>query len=171
MAGAGGGLESPEICRLLAGAAKVVASVRYCWLVLPSDDRMPTARPMGHLLDGFGDTDWSIRFLTDARSRKVSALRHSGVLAVVLQNDAEDAFVLLAGKAALLREPAEVRKHWRSAFTVYFPTEEDREHAAFVEMGTTHMELWIRGVTPEPFGMRATILERHVDGIWRFGTC
>jgi hypothetical protein len=29
------------------------------------------------------------------------------------------------------------------------------------------MELWIRGVTPEPFGLRATALERDADGGWR----
>jgi hypothetical protein len=28
------------------------------------------------------------------------------------------------------------------------------------------MELWIRGVTPEPFGLRATVLERDAGG-WR----
>jgi hypothetical protein len=29
------------------------------------------------------------------------------------------------------------------------------------------MELWIRGVTPEPFGLRPTILERDDGGGWR----
>jgi hypothetical protein len=29
------------------------------------------------------------------------------------------------------------------------------------------MELWIRGVTPEPFGMRPTTLERDAGGAWR----
>ena len=28
------------------------------------------------------------------------------------------------------------------------------------------MELWIRDVTPEPFGLRATVLERYAEG-WR----
>jgi len=29
------------------------------------------------------------------------------------------------------------------------------------------MELWIRGVTPEPFGLRATVLQRDTGGGWR----
>ena len=29
------------------------------------------------------------------------------------------------------------------------------------------MELWIRGVTPEPFGLRVTVLERRTGGGWR----
>jgi hypothetical protein len=28
------------------------------------------------------------------------------------------------------------------------------------------MELWIRGVTPEPFGLQATKLAREADGAW-----
>jgi hypothetical protein len=29
------------------------------------------------------------------------------------------------------------------------------------------MELWIRGVTPEPFGLLPTVLERDAGGGWR----
>ncbi len=29
------------------------------------------------------------------------------------------------------------------------------------------MELWIRGVTPEPFAMQTTVLERDGGGAWR----
>ena len=28
------------------------------------------------------------------------------------------------------------------------------------------MELWIRGVTPEPFGLQTTVLERDRQGAW-----
>jgi hypothetical protein len=29
------------------------------------------------------------------------------------------------------------------------------------------MELWVRGLTPEPFGLHPTTLERGADGVWR----
>ena len=51
--------------------------------------------------------------------------------------------------------------------TLYFPTEQDRANAIFVEVDVERMELWIRGVTPEPFGLRATILERDAGRGWR----
>jgi general stress protein 26 len=156
-----------QVGRLLAGAAQVVAEVHYCWLIIPSDEGMPSARPMGRLIGELGNADWVIRFVIDAGSRKAAALRREGLLALTFQNGTDDAFVLLTGKATLLSEPADVRRHWRSRFSAYFPTAGDQARAAFIEMRVVRMELWIRGVTPEPFGMRPTILERGADGAWR----
>jgi hypothetical protein len=39
-----------EVSRLLAGAAKVIARVRYCWLVTEAETGGVCARPMGRLL-------------------------------------------------------------------------------------------------------------------------
>ena len=55
---------------------------------------------------------------------------------------------------------------WKAAYNAYFPSEQDRANAAFVEVDIERMELWIRGVTPEPFGLRATVLARDGGG-WR----
>lgn len=41
-----------------------------------------------------------------------------------------------------------------------------RPCALFVEVAIERMELWIRGVTPEPFGTKPTVLEREGEG-WR----
>jgi general stress protein 26 len=161
------GEKAQKVGRLLAGAAQVVAEVHYCWLIVPSDEGMPSARPMGRLMGELGDADWVIRFVVDSGSRKAAALRRAGVLALTFQKGADDAFVLLTGKATLLSEPADVRRHWRSGFSAYFPTAEDQARAAFIELRVARMELWIRGVTPEPFGMRPTTLERGADGAWR----
>ena len=38
--------------------------------------------------------------------------------------------------------------------------EMDRANAIFVEVRIDSLELWIRGVTPEPFGLKTTRLER-----------
>ena len=59
-----------------------------------------------------------------------------------------------------------VCRRWKRGYEVYFPTEADRVHALFVEVAIERMELWIRGVTPEPFGTKPTVLEREKEG-WR----
>ena len=41
-----------EVSRLLAGAAKVIARVRYCWLVTEAETGGVCARPMGRLRPG-----------------------------------------------------------------------------------------------------------------------
>ena len=155
-----------EVNRLLAGAAKAVASAGYCWLATTAENGGARARPMGRP----NENDWTIRsltFLTDGRSRKASDIRRAGKVTVIFQHDADDAYVTLIGAATLRESASEVRRRWKAGYNVYFPSEQDRSNAAFIEIETERMELWIRGVTPEPFGLHTTILERDTSGNWR----
>ena len=61
-----------DVSLLLAGAAKAIAGVRYCWLVTEAETGGANARPMGRLLPAAEENDWTIRFVTDGRSRKAS---------------------------------------------------------------------------------------------------
>ncbi len=157
--------DAADVSRLLVGAAKTIGSVRSCWLTTASEAGGPSFRPMGRLGRDDGD-EWKIRFLTDGRSRKASDMRRDSEVAILYQNDPDDAFVTLIGKATLRERAAEDRKRWKAAYNVYFSSEQDQENAVFVEVDVERMELWIRGVTPEPFGLRATVLERDANG-WR----
>jgi len=156
-----------EVSRLLAGAAKVIAGVRYCWLVTEAESGGVRARPMGRLLPNPEENDWTVRFVTDGRSGKVRDIRRAGRVGLIFQHDSDDAYVALTGRATLLQRDSEVRRLWKDAFDAYFPTVADRANAAFVEVDIERMELWIRGVTPEPFGLLPTKLERGEGGVWR----
>jgi general stress protein 26 len=157
-----------EVSRLLAGAIKAIAGVRYCWLATEGGAGGPNVmRPMGRLPPEPGDNAWTIRFVTDGRSRKASDIRRGGKVALIFQHDADDAYVVLTGVAALQESASEVRRRWKDAYNRYFPTEADRAAAAFIEVEAERIELWIRGVTPEPFGLHATTLERDGAGQWR----
>jgi general stress protein 26 len=160
-------LDAVEVGRLLAGAAKTVASARYCWLATAAEAGAPSIRPMGRIMPDAGDDEWKIRFLTDGRSRKARDMRRAGEVTVIFQHEPDLAYVTLTGGAALHDSQAEVRKRWKDAYNVYFRTETDRANAIFVEVDAQRMELWIRGVTPEPFGLQTTVLERDGAGGWR----
>ncbi len=155
--------------RLLAGAAKTIRNVRYCWLATAAPDGSAHLRPMQAVLHDLAeDKDtWTIRFLTDGRSRKVADIRGTDSVAVIFQHDADAAFVALSGRATLSASEAEVRQRWRAAYDAVFPSDADKANAVFVEVDVARMELWIRGVPPEPFGMRTTILERVARRGWR----
>jgi general stress protein 26 len=155
-----------EVSRLLAGATQTIASVRYCWLSTAAETGVANARPMGRLASDLVEDDWTIRFITDRRSRKASEIRRVGKATVIFQ-DANDAFVTLVGPTTLLEEASEVRQRWKSAYDVYFPTDQDRANVALIEVDIQRMELWIRGLTPEPFGFRTTTVERDRRGAWR----
>lgn len=150
---------------LLAGAARTMASVPYCWLVTTADGAVDT-RPMGRLPPEAGEDALTIRFVTDDRSRKAAAIKRDGAVVVIFENQASDAYVAVTGRATLQEDRSEVRRRWKRGYDLYFPSDDDRAHAAFVEVAIERLELWIRGVTPEPFGMKTTVIERDGDG-WR----
>jgi general stress protein 26 len=155
-----------EVSRLLTSAAKVIALVRHCWLVTEAESGSASARPMGRVQPETDQNDWTIRYIADGRSRKASDIRRTGKVALIFQRDADDAFVALSGRATLLERASEVGRLWKDAYNAHFPTEADRANAAFVQVDVERMDLWIRGVTPEPFGLRTTI-ERDAGGTWR----
>lgn len=156
-----------DVGRLLAGAAKTVKSVRYCWLAIADEAGGVAARPMGRLLHDPDEDEWTVRFVTDRRSHKMAGLRRGGPVTLVFQNDSAEAYATLSGKAVLRAEPSEVQRRWKPGYDVYFPGEGGRANALFVEVAVERMALWIRGVTPEPFGLQTTILERDPAGSWR----
>jgi general stress protein 26 len=155
-----------DVGLLLEGAAKTMRSARYCWLATEAEAGAAHIRPMGRVLNDPGEDEWRIRFLTDGRSRKARDLRRASEVTILFQHDPDLAFVILIGRAALHENESETRRRWKPAYDVYFPSETDRASAIFVEVEVERMELWIRGVTPEPFGLRATVLERDTNG-WR----
>jgi general stress protein 26 len=161
--------EPAEVNRLLAGAAKVLRHARYCWLVTAAEHGGPNPRPMGRLLHDSDEDEWTIRFLTDGRSRKAADMRRANQVAILVQNDADEAFVTLFGRATLSDSESERGKRWKSAYDAYFPTATDRANAIFAAIDVERMDLWIRGVTPEPFGLRSTILQRDAGHGWRYG--
>ena len=159
-----------DVGRLLAGAAEAIRSVRYCWLIVGRADGHVTARPMGHLLHDPDEDDWTVRFVTDGRSSKARDLRRDGRVSLVFQDDGREAYAVLGGKANLQAETAAVRRRWKPHYDAYFPTETDRANALFVEVRVDCLDLWIRGVTAEPFGLRTTRLERDAAGCWRLAS-
>jgi general stress protein 26 len=155
-----------DVSRLLAGAAKMIAGVRYCWLLTESETSGVNTRPMGQLLPDSDHNDWIIRFIADGRSRKASDIRRTNNVELIFQHNNDEAFAAFAGRATLIEDPSDVARLWKGAYRSHFPSETDRLNAAFIEIFVERMELWIRGVTPQPFGYQPTILERQAGGRW-----
>jgi general stress protein 26 len=170
MSSAENGKEARDVDRMLAGAQKLIARVQNCWLVSQAAE-CPRARPMGRILSSENNDEWTIRFLTDLRSHKIADLRHTSIVGLIFQKDADDAFASLTGAARLIEDVSEIQALWKEgAHARYFPTEKDRAYAGFIVARIERMELWIRGVTPEPFGRHATILQRDQKGAWQWAT-
>ena len=120
----------------------------------------------GRLQCDLEEDDWRFRLVADDRSRKVRELQLTQRAAAVIQSG-DEAFVTLTGIPTLRADAALARQFLKSSFEVYFPAEQDRAHAAVIEIDTRRMDLWIRGVTREPFGMYPVGLERDAARSWR----
>jgi general stress protein 26 len=155
-----------DVNRLLGAAAEKIRKVRYCWLVISTGERGIRARPMGRVPRDADEDDWTLRFITDARSSKVADMRRVGHVSVIFQHDPDDAFVALAGKASLVEDKPEIRRRWKPAYDAFAPGGPDNSGAIFVTIDVARVELWIRGVTPDPFGMRTTVIERDATRGW-----
>lgn len=156
-----------EVKGLLAGASKTMAGARSCWLVTSTEGGGVDARPMGRLQPEAGDDAWLIRFITDARSHKAAEIKRAVSVAVIFEIPADDAYVTVVGGAAVKDGAADVRRLWKAAYDGFFPTETDKANAIFLEIPAERLELWIRGVTPEPFAAQTTVLARRAGGDWR----
>jgi general stress protein 26 len=162
-------MSAETIRRLQDATAEVMSRVRYCWLVTQSRDGACTTRPMGRILAERDEGSWVVRFVTDLRSHKAAEIGRSPAVQLIFQDAAQEAFVTLGGTAQLLTDPVRVRGLWKRAYEAYFPSESDRANAIFVEVKVDLMRLWIRGVTPEPFGLQPVVLARNERGNWEEG--
>jgi len=159
--------DAADLRRLLDAAADRIGKIRYCWLITHDPDGGSRPRPMGRLPRDAGDEPFTLRFLTDGRSPKADNMRRAAEVSVVFQDDPREAYAVLMGKAHFIEDKGEIRRRWIAAYDTYFPDGPERSGAIFVTVDVSRIELWIRGVTPEPFGMSTTVLERDGARCWR----
>jgi general stress protein 26 len=151
---------------LVDSAARTIAGAPSCWIATADENGVSRLRPMGRLPPEPGDESFRLRFLTDGRSGKAADIRRAGRVAFVFQS-AEEAFVGLSGAARLEEDRTEVRRRWKLGYDPFFPADEDKANAVFLTVDADRLDLWIKGVTPEPFGLKTTTLERNGEGQWR----
>jgi len=82
------------------------------WLATAAEDGFANLTPMGRLLHDADEDEWTIRFITDRRSRKAADMRRTRRVAIICWHDPNDAFVTLIGKATLCESESKVRKRW-----------------------------------------------------------
>ena len=160
-------LASASLEQLLTAAAATMAKARYCWALTIAEDGSVNARPMGPQKPPSREDPFSVLFLTRSTSRKAREIGRTGRLSVVYQHDADDSYVTLIGRGVIVADRALLRARWQPAWNHFFPAGADDETSIFVQLEAERIELWVRGVTAEPFGARGAILERDPGQPWR----
>jgi general stress protein 26 len=154
------------IQQLLERADSVIARRPHCWLMTLSQDLGVNARPMGEVQSMPSQTDWTLCFLADARSQKVGDIRSAARVRLIFEKG-DDAFVSLAGEAKVISDTRVIVQRWLPSYDRIFATASERANAVFIDIRADELRLWIRGLTPEPFGARSLTLCRPLSGDWR----
>jgi general stress protein 26 len=113
--------------------------------------------------------DWTVRFMTDRRSRKAQEIGRTGRMTLAYQCDAENSYVALVGRAKTV-DDVEVKKAiWNPASYKWHPGGPTDPNVVLIDFVADRIELWssMHGVTPDPTkGLWAAALSRERDG-WR----
>ena len=180
------------IQRLLEGAESVIAHAPHCWLMTLSQSGGVNARPMGRIIPAPSQTGWKLSFLADSRSKKARDIhwsRGTGAAVAVTSpagsgdwsrgsgdsttqvrlifEHGEDAFLSVAGTAEVIPDAAGIAHRWKPDYDRIFPSAAEKTNAVFIDIWAEELRLWIRGLTPEPFGVRSLTLRRPLDGDWQ----
>ena len=156
-----------EVDRLLEATRQTMAKVRDCWAATPAADGGVNARIVQPIHAAPDDGDWTICFITGARTRKAAEIARAGRMTLCYQHHPDRGYVVLSGRAALVTERSAIRARWREPWRLFFPGGPEDPDLVLVRLAVDRVELCVPGVSPEPFGIRYAALARDSAGMWR----
>src|SRR5579872_942803 len=113
--------------------------------------------------------EWTLRFMTDRRTRKVEEIERTGRLTLAYQDIPANSYVTLVGRAALVDDVTIKTAIWQPASYKWHPGGPMDPNVVLIEFTTDRIELWNspHGVVPDPTkGLWAAALSRQQTG-WR----
>ncbi len=113
---------------------------------------------------------WTVRFMTDRRTRKVGDIERTGRMTLAYQHDAGGAYVSLVGRAEIIDDVAVKTAIWQPHSFKWHPGGPTDPNVVLVEFTAERIETWNspRNVIPDPrLGLWAAVLVPDGSG-WRF---
>ena len=148
-----------DIDHLLSVARETITGLEWCFAITAAETQDVNARlvQIGRLHD-----DWSVRFMTDRRCRKVREIERSGRLTLAYQNVPDRAYVTLIGRAVVTAGIEAKRAVWRPETYRFHPGGPEDPNNVLVVFQTERIELYSVGreVRPDPLGFSAAVLIR-----------
>jgi general stress protein 26 len=157
-----------EIVQLLDAARETIAAVPVCWLVTRSVEGGTNARAVSSSAGSPRSDQWTRRFLVRRSSRKVAEMREAPMVTLAFQHPSGERYIALRGRATIIDDVVEMRTMWSSDLDSHFPPGFADANMIVIQVDVDRIEVHVRGLTPEPFGARRTLLERKSAGAWRF---
>jgi general stress protein 26 len=105
--------------KALAKLRELLASFPIAFMVTADAGNL-TARPIGVVGD-HAKFDGTLWFITDKRSRKVSAIESGATTALLFQNDKDGSYLHLTGRAAVVEDRAKLEELYTTLQRTWFP--------------------------------------------------
>ena len=156
---------NPSLNHCLNIARSMLKKSKYCFLITNSDRQWPSARMVQPIIDF--DT-FIIWFGTNPTLRKIKEIEKNPYVTLAFGDDREDANLIIYGKATILRDVQERRKHWIDSWLLFFPSGPRGDDFVSIRIEPSEMELmnFKRSIVPEPFGLKPIKIIKHTDS-WK----
>jgi general stress protein 26 len=151
---------------LLTVAREIIAKVPRCFAITVDQNGEANARVVqtAELSD-----QWTVRYTTDRRSRKVREIERSGKMTLAYQFDPANEYVTLVGRATIIDDIEYKNARWQPASFRWHPGGPNDPNVVVIDFVTDRIELWSsqHGLIPDRTkGLWAAALTREPSG-WR----
>jgi general stress protein 26 len=114
--------------------------------------------------------DWTLRFVTDRRTRKCGEIARTGRMTLVYYHQTGGAYVTLVGRATITDDVAVKQAVWQPGSFKWHPGGPTDANVVLVDFVTERIETWNTPgqIVPDPTkGLWAAVLTRDANG-WRY---
>src|SRR5262249_30584942 len=132
----GGAMDVTELLRI---ARATTNAVPTCLAITVDHNGDPNARAINASKP---TEDWTLRFMTDRRTRKFGEIARTGRLTLVYIDLAGGAYVTLIGGATIIDDPAVKQAIWQPGSFKWHPGGPTDANVVLVEFAAERIELW-----------------------------
>jgi general stress protein 26 len=135
---------------------KFIRGSRVAMLTTVGADGHLRSRPMATVKAAFDGNLW---FFTKASAPKTSEIRDNAHVNVVYADPEDRRFVSVSGRAALVRDPAQVEQLWSGRLKAWFPEGKKDPDLALIRVRIDHAEYWDskKGTMVQAVGLMAAL--------------
>ncbi len=155
---------NPSLDNCLKTVRGMLKKSKYCFLITNGDRQWPSARMVQPKIDF--DT-LEIWFGTSPTLRKIKEIEKNPNVTIAFGDDSEAANLIIHGKANIVSDVQERRKHWIGSWLLFFPNGPKGDDFVSIQVEPSEMELmnFKKNLVPEPFGLNPIKMIKR-NGTW-----
>ncbi len=139
----------PSRSQILAGGRDIIQKAGYCSFITAGDGGHPQAR----IVDPLGpDENFIFWIATNPLTRKVDQVRRDPRVTLLCFDAPTASYATVLAKAAIVTDAEEKARHWKAAWTPFYPSGAKGDNVVLIRLTPSRMEVVseARGLTSDP---------------------